>query len=210
MTETLKKYLVTKWWIPTMLFGISFILIMNGSLFQNNIFGFFTLILFGFILLISSIWQLLKGRKLIGLLQLSILTLPFLLIGFMAYLFAGIMDKVDGELSRERIEPLIIEKTDLNIPKDFEILENLIEHTEGAFDSDYTIGLKIKYQESEEKQITEQIHKGINSKSEKGIWKSYANGFNFEHSENEINRAEPFYFKIDTLSNTIELNLMHL
>ena len=128
----------------------------------------------------------------------------------MVYLFAGMMDKPNGELAIDRIEPLIKEKTDLIIPKDYETLENLIEHTEGAFDSDYSIGLKIKYQESEEKQITEQIHNGIKSKSDKGIWKRYVNGFDFEHNENEINRAEPFYFKVDTLSNTIELNLIHL
>lgn len=50
----------------------------------------------------------------------------------------------------------------------------------------------------------------MNYKSEKGIWKRDSNGFDFEHNGNDINRAEPFYFKVDTLSNTIELNLSHL
>tara|TARA_R110002050_G_scaffold299255_1_gene464326 strand:+ start:2942 stop:3574 length:633 start_codon:yes stop_codon:yes gene_type:complete len=210
MTELLKKYLVIKWWIPLLLFGTSIFIFINGTIFPNTDFGFYVLISSGFILLISSIWQVFKGKKTIALLQFSILIIPILFFGFMVYLFAGMMDKPNGELAIDRIEPLIKEKTDLIIPKDYETLENLIEHTEGAFDSDYSIGLKIKYQESEEKQITEQIHNGIKSKSDKGIWKRYVNGFDFEHNENEINRAEPFYFKVDTLSNTIELNLIHL
>ena len=210
MTEILKKYLVTKWWVPIFLFGISIILFISGAILPNTDFGFYSLVFFGIILLISSVWQLFKGKIVIGFFQLSILAVPFLFLGFMAYLFAGMMNKPDGELALDRIEPLIKEKTDLTIPKDFEVLENLIEHTEGAFDSDYSIGLKIKYQESEEKHITEQIQNGIKSESKNGIWKRYKNGFDFEHKENEINRAEPFYFKVDTLSNTIELNLMHL
>jgi hypothetical protein len=210
MTELLKKYLLLKWWFPLLLFGISAFLFISDLIFSNTDFGFYILILSGIILFIASIWQLFKGKKIIGFLQLSILVTPFLFLGFMIYLFAGMMNKPDGELALDRVEPLIKEKTDLSIPNDFEILENLIEHTEGAFDSDYSIGLKIKYQESEEKYITEQIHNGIKSEPENGIWKRYENGFDFEHNENEINRAEPFYLKVDTLSNTIELNLMHL
>ncbi len=128
----------------------------------------------------------------------------------MAYLFAGMMNKPDGELALDRIEPLIKEKTDLIIPKDFEVLKNLIEHTEGAFDSDYSIGLTIEYKESDEKNIVKQIIKSAELESDKGSWKKYDSGFDFEHKYNEINRAEPFYFKVDTLNNKMELNLSHL
>ena len=210
MTELLKKYLLVKWWFPLLLFGLSLFQLIKSPILPNTDFSIIFFILSGLILLASSIWHLFKGNKIIGFLQLVALVIPILFLGFMIYLFAGIMDKPDGELTFERIEPLIKEKTDLTIPKDFEILENLIEHTQGAFDSDYSIGLKIKYQESEEKYVTEQILYGKSSKSDKGIWKQYENGFDFEHSENEMNKAEPFYFKVDTLSNTIELNLMHL
>ncbi len=120
------------------------------------------------------------------------------------------MNKPDGELAIERIEPLIIEKTDLIIPNDFKVLRNLIEHTEGAFDSDYSIGLSIEYLESDEKHITEQILKSMTLESEKGSWKKFKNGFDFEHNYNEINEAEPFNFKVDTLNNKIELDLFHL
>ena len=210
MTEILKKYLVTKWWIPIFLFGISIILFISGAILPNTDFGFYSVVLFGTILLISSVWQLFKGKIVIVFFQLSILAVPFLFLGFMAYLFAGMMNKPDGELALDRIEPLIKEKTDLTIPKDFEILENLIEHTEGAFDSDYSIGLTIKYKESDEKNIVEQILKSAELESDKGSWKKYDSGFDFEHKYNEINRAEPFYFKVDTLNNKMELNLSHL
>jgi len=210
MTELLKKYLVIKWWIRYFFFGISFIIFKTGMMFPNTDFGFYIFTFSVLILLISSIWQIIKGKKMIGFALLSTSLTPIFALGFMVYLFEGTMNKPDEKLALERIEPLIKEKTDLTIPNNFEILENLIEHTEGAFDSDYSIGLKIKHQESEEKHITEQIHNGIKSKSEKGIWKRYSSGFDFEHNGNEINRAEPFYFKVDTLSNIIELNLMHL
>ena len=210
MTELLKKYLVIKWWIPLLFCGISFIIFITGIIFPNTDFGFNLFAFSILILLISSIWQIIKGKKMTGFILLSTALTPIFALGFMVYIFAGTMNKPDGELALDRIKPLIKEKTDLSIPNDFEILENLIEHTEGAFDSDYSIGLKIKYQESEEKHITEQIHNGIKSESKNGIWKRYENGFDFEHNGNKINRAEPFYFKVDTLSNTIELNLMHL
>ncbi|GFD81187.1 hypothetical protein KUL118_40490 [Tenacibaculum sp. KUL118] len=210
MTEILKKYLVTKWWIPILLFGISIILFISGAIFPNTDFGFYLLIFFGFVLLISSVLQFFKRRILIGFFQLSFLAVPILFFGFMAYMFAGIMNKPDGELALDRIEPLIEEKTDLIIPEDFKVLENLIEHTEGAFDSDYSIGLTIEYKQSDEKKIVEQILKSTELESNKGSWKKYDSGFNFEHNNNEINRAEPFYFKVDTLTNIMELNLSHL
>ncbi|MBC3846815.1 NAD(P)-dependent oxidoreductase [Winogradskyella echinorum] len=210
MTEILKKYLVIKWWLPILVFGISIILFISGAILPNTDFAFYTVLFFGVVLLISTIWQFLKGKIAIGFLQLSILAIPILFFGFMVYLFSGMMNKPDGELALDRIEHLIQEKTDLTIPKDFEILENLIEHTEGALDSDYFIGLTIQYNEYDEKNIVEQILKSAELKSDKGSWKKYDNGFDFEHNKNEINRAEPFYFKVDTLNNKMELNLSHL
>ena len=210
MTEILKKYLITKWWIPILLFGISIILSISSSLLNNANIGFYTVLFFGMVLLISAIWQFFEGKIAIGFLQLSILALPFLILGFMIYLFAGIMDKPDGELALERIEPLIQEKTDLVIPKDFEVLLNLIENTEGAFDSDYSISLTIKYKEHDEKKIVEQIVKHAELKSDKGFWKNYAHGFDFEINNSETNSAEPFYFQVDTLNNKMNLDLSHL
>lgn len=210
MIKILKKYLVIKWWIPLLLLGVSFILFIKDTILPNTNFSLYLLLFSALILFISSIWQLFKGSKIIGFLQFSVLVIPTLFFGFMIYLFAEMMYKPDSKLALKNIEPVIKEKTDLTIPKEFEILKNLIKHTEEALDSDYSIQLTIKYKEAEEKYITEQILEKMDSKSEKGIWKYCENGFDFEPSENENNRAEPFYFKVDTLSNKIELNLFHL
>ncbi len=210
MIELLKKYLFIKWWIPLLFFGISFFIFITGIILPNTDFGFNLFAFSVLTLIISSIWQIIKGKKKTGFALLSTALTPIFALGFMVYLFAGTINKPDEELASERIEQLIREKTDLTIPIDFKILKNLIEHTEGAFDSDYSIGLKIIYQESEEKHITAQIHNGIKLKSKKGIWKRNLNGFDFEPNGIQINRAEPFNFKVDTLSNTIELILIHL
>jgi hypothetical protein len=210
MTEIIKKYLVTKWWIPIWFFGISIILFMSGTILPDSDLGFYILIFFSIILLISSIWQLLKGKAKIGFFQLSILAIPFIFFAFIAYLFAGITNKPNEKLALENIELLIQDKTDLIIPKNFEVLKNLIEHTDGAFDSDYSISLSIKFEESDEKNILEQINKSAEIKSNKGLWKKYKNGFEFEHNNNEINSAEPFYCTVDTLNNNIKLILNHL
>ena len=210
MTELLKKYLVIKWWIPLLFFGISFIIFITGIILPNTDFVFNLFAFSVLILLISSIWQIIKGKKITGFILLSTALMPIFALGFMVYLFAGTMNKPNGELALDRIEPLIKDKTDLIIPKDFEVLKNLIEHTEGAFDSDYSIGLTIEYKESDEQNIVEQILKSAELKSDKGSWKKYDSGFDFEHNNNQINRAEPFYFKVDTLNNKMELNLSHL
>lgn len=210
MTELLKKYLVVKWWIPLLFLGISLIIFLTGIILPNTDFGFNLFAFSVLILLISSIWQIIKGKKKIGFALLSTVLTPIFALGFMVYLFAGTMNKPNEELALDRIEPLIQEKTDLIIPKDFEVLKNLIEHTEGTFDSDYSIGLTIEYKEADEKNIVEQILKRAELESDKGLWKNYANGFDFKYNNNEINRAEPFYFKVDTLNNKMELNLNHL
>lgn len=210
MIKLLNKYLVVEWWIPILFFGISIFLFLSDVILSNTDFGLYILLLSGIILFISTIWQLFNGKKLVALLQFSILIIPILFFGFMLVVFARMMNKPNSKLTLESIELLINEKTDLTVPKNFEIMENLIEHTEGGFDSDYSIGLKIKYQESDEQNVTKQIHNGMKSKSQKGLWIPNESGFDFEYSQNENNRAEPFYFTVDTLGNTIEFNLIHL
>jgi hypothetical protein len=116
----------------------------------------------------------------------------------------------NNEWTKTDFVKLIKDKTNLELSEDFKIIRKSIEHTEEAFDSDYTIGLIIEYKESDEENITEQILKSMKSKSEKGRWINYANGFDFEHSNNDINSAEPFYLKVDTLNNKLELSLSHL
>jgi hypothetical protein len=123
---------------------------------------------------------------------------------------------------------LIQEKTDFKLPKNFKVLLDSVEQTEGALDSDYSYALTIEYNQLMEKEIVKQITNSIffdtiktsnyadpiwdeiNSKTEKGIWASKKNGFEFFHCDNDKNRAEPFYLTVDTLTNRIELNLSHL
>ena len=75
---------------------------------------------------------------------------------------------------------------------------------------DYSIILKLKYEEIDEKRITKQINNSTKLNSKKGTWKNYDNGYIFEHVANEQNSAEPFHIKIDTLLNNIELYITHL
>ena len=204
MTDFLKKYVVVKWKIPLLFFGLCLFIFLNGAVFPNTDFGFYLFVFATLVLLISSIWHIRKGTKKVGFALLSTSLTPIFALGFMTYLFAGTKDKLDGKLALDRIEPLIEEKTNLVIPKNFVVLENLVQNAEGAFDSDYSIVLTIEYQESDEKSILKQI---LNPKeSDKGSWENYIDGFDF----NGINGTEPFYFKVDTLNNKMELNLSHL
>ena len=210
MTNFTKKNSIIKNWFPVFFFIISLIVYFNNFTFLNTDFSFYLLIISSLILLISAIFHFINERINIGCLQVIILIIPVLLIGFGLIFMLGVERSTKDKLSQEEMTFLIKDKTDFNLPEQFEVLENKIEHTEGAFDSDYSIKLKIKYNESDEKNIIEQIIKSMKLESEKGLWKDYDNGFDFEHSYNEINRAEPFYFIVDTLNNKMELNLSHL
>ena len=210
MTNFTKKNSIIKNWFPVFFFIISLIVYFNNFTFLNTDFSFYLLIISSLILLISAIFHFINERINIGCLQVIILIIPVLLIGFGLIFMLGVERSTKDKLSQEEMTFLIKDKTDFNLPEQFELLENKIEHTEGAFDSDYSIKLTIKYNESDEKNIIEQIIKSMKLESEKGLWKDYDNGFDFEHSYNEINRAEPFYFIVDTLNNKMELNLSHL
>ena len=210
MTNFIKKNSIIKNWFPVFFFIISLIVYFNNFTFLNTDFSFYLLIISSLILLISAIFHFINERINIGCLQVIILIIPVLLIGFGLIFMLGVERSTKDKLSQEEMTFLIKDKTDFNLPEQFELLENKIEHTEGAFDSDYSIKLTIKYNESDEKNIIEQIIKSMKLESEKGLWKDYDNGFDFEHSYNEINRAEPFYFIVDTLNNKMELNLSHL
>ena len=123
---------------------------------------------------------------------------------------------------------LIQEKSGLFISENFQVLQDSVIHTEGAFDLDYTFHLNLKYQDSIENNIVEQIKKSTYfdtlqtmnygdstwnitlSKTEKGIWTTEENGFRFLHSNNEANTKEPFNLKVDTSSNNIDLIIIHL
>ncbi|MFD2915483.1 hypothetical protein [Psychroserpens luteus] len=229
MTDLLKKYLLIKWWFPLLFFLISCLTLYLTIGWTNRIISEYFFWLTAVILFISTIWQFTDGKWYLSILQFSVLIVP-------TVAFAGLL--ILGQILNEKSEPrewtknnmigLIQEKTDLKLSENFKIITDSVQHTEGAFDSDYSYELIIEYQELEEIQIKEQIKnsvlfdtintrynpksvwKIIDSKTDKGIWTYYNNGFEFLHCDNHKNRPEPFYFTIDTLKNKIELNLQHL
>ena len=197
-------------WFPVFFFVISLIIYFTNSIFSNTELSFYVLLISSLILLGSAISHFINERINIGCLQILILIIPIFLIGFGLIFTLGVERKTENKLSQEEMASLIKDKTDFNLPEQFKVMENKIEYTEGAFDSDYSISLTIEYKESDEKNILEQIIKGAQLESDKGFWKDYNGGFHFEHNNNETNRAEPFHLKVDTLHNKMQLNLNHL
>ncbi|MDC7998016.1 hypothetical protein [Gilvibacter sediminis] len=214
MIKFLEKYLITNWWIPILLFGISMLHFIFAPMLTGSGFGFYLLAIFSGILLISAVVQFFKGRIFIGLFQIAFIAVPLLFLGLVTYVFVGFVGQLESignnQLAYDSIQPLIEEKTDLVIPDDYEVWENTIQHTEGAIDSDYSLELTLVYNDWDEAAIMRQIHYHSELESEKGVWKKYNDGYDFIHHNNEINRAEPFYFKVDTVLNEITLNLSHL
>lgn len=143
-------------------------------------------------------------------------------------LLSSCKERASIENQKPEISKLIEDKTNLKLSDNFTILLDSITHTEEAFDTDYSYYLIIEYNSLMEKNIVEQITTSllfdtiqssnyadpiwevIHSKTEKGIWASKENGFNFFHCHSNLNKAEPFYLTVDTVTNRIELDLTHL
>jgi hypothetical protein len=210
MNNSTEKKSIIKNWFPVFLFIISSFIYFTNSIFPNTDFSFYLLLISSLILLISAISHFINERNNIGCLQIIILIIPVFLIGLGMIFMLGVERRNKDKLSQEDMTSLVKDKTDFSLPKQFEVLENKIEHTEEAFGSDYSIILTIEYKESDEKNIIEQILKSAELESDNGSWKKYDSGFDFKHNYKEINRAETFYFKVDTLNNKMELNLNHL
>lgn len=143
-------------------------------------------------------------------------------------LLSSCKETISIENQKLEISKLIEDKTNLKLSNDFTVLLDSIAHTEEAFDTDYSYYLIIEYHPLMEKNIVEQITTSllfdtiqssnyadpiwelIHSKTEKGIWASSKNGFEFFHCDSDLNKGEPFYLTVDTLTNRIELDLTHL
>ncbi|WP_298311340.1 hypothetical protein [uncultured Aquimarina sp.] len=122
--ELLKKYLLEKWWIPILIFGISFFLLINEYLLPNTNFSIYLFYISGLILVVSFVWQFFKRSKIIGILQLSILIIPVLIYGYIFYLIAMMFNKPVEKLAHQNIELLIEDKTNLELPSEYKILKN--------------------------------------------------------------------------------------
>jgi len=87
MIKLLKKYILKKWWLPVFLFILSsliFVLLISSTndilLSISDFFLLFTIL----ILLIAGIWQLIKGKWYLGLLQLGTLFVGIVGLIFLA------------------------------------------------------------------------------------------------------------------------------
>ncbi len=85
ITELLKKYILQKWWVPLLLFLLSSFIFLILTFSKNQLLldlSDFFFIFSSVILLIAGTWQLIKGKRHIGLLQLIILLIGFVLVIF--------------------------------------------------------------------------------------------------------------------------------
>lgn len=145
---------------------------------------------------------------------------------YSAFVFfcASCSNNVTPESISEEIEI----KTNLKLNPNFEIIKAEHYDTPGAFDSDYTWTVELKYLESEEEAIRSQILNSdffnlrtdsyfvtpiiatIDSLGLKGSWYRTDSGFEFLTAHTEENEREPFELIIDTTSNSLHYVLMHL
>ena len=144
------------------------------------------------------------------------------------FAFAIFFVSCSSPVTPESISEEIETKTNLKLNPNFEIIKAEHIDTPGAFDSDYTWNVELKYLESEEEAIRNQILVSdffnlrtdsyivtpiittIDSLELKGSWYRTDLGFEFLTAHTEENEREPFELIIDTTSNTLHYVLMHL
>jgi len=124
MKKQLKTYLFEKWWVPLLTFIVSSIFLLslisstNDSLLNiSDYFYLFTVIL----LFIAGIWQLLKGKWYLGLLQLGILFIGFVVLIYIATFMT--MFGPDTDTFADNIE--LPENINLEEPIDLNMDDNL-------------------------------------------------------------------------------------
>jgi hypothetical protein len=107
----------------------------------------------------------------------------------------------------------------------FTVLVDSIHNTEGAFDNDYTWYVKIRFHgdffenlkgtiwsSANFNSVTNQYDKNwgsIDTSKIKGVWHSDSLYFRFFQKPIK-NNPEPIYLSVDTLTKTLELQLIHL
>lgn len=107
----------------------------------------------------------------------------------------------------------------------FKVLTDSIHHTDGAFDSDYTWYVKIKFAENYFSPLKDKIRyspyfdlaryeydgnwKKIDTAQITGIWCIDSAEFRFVQKPINFN-PEPIYLTVDTINRILDLTLMHL
>lgn len=169
------------------------------------------------------------GIAIAGYYFFTVVLIDFIAVPFSAYQSRQAFLEVENEKEAiAYVKSIFLEKTDLQLPEHYEILRDSVAHTEGAFDSDYSYYLTLHYADKDEKDLVTQIKHSvyfdsltyqdwanpiwerIEKKTSKGIWVYDEVGFQFIHCNNDTNRFEPFNLTIDTLQNSLALDLFHL
>ncbi|MBA4239591.1 MAG: hypothetical protein C0448_02605 [Sphingobacteriaceae bacterium] len=107
----------------------------------------------------------------------------------------------------------------------FTVLVDSIHNTEGAFDLDYTWYVNIRFDNNYFENIKQVIKTSVNYNSVtheydknwtsvdtakiKGVWHSDSTLFKFVQKPRQFN-PEPIYLSVDTLTKTLDLELIHL
>jgi hypothetical protein len=107
----------------------------------------------------------------------------------------------------------------------FYVLKDSIHHTEGAFDSDYTWYVKIKFTDSYFSPLKDKIRyspyfdlaryeyddnwKKIDTTKITGVWCIDSAEYRFVQKPLNFN-PEPIYLSVDTINRILDLKLMHL
>lgn len=150
----------------------------------------------------------------------------FLLFSIIFLLTACIPSSKRPYNSKAAIRYDINSLTSINLDTSkFEVLMDSIHHTEGAFDSDYTWYVKIKFSNEYFDTIKNRIrysryfgkaryYGGINWKKVdttnlKGVWFIDSNKFEFIQRSDYLN-PEPIYLNVDTVNKMLDLTLIHL
>jgi hypothetical protein len=133
--------------------------------------------------------------------------------------------------SKLAFRDLIIEKTGFPIDtRSFSISLDSVDHTEGAFDSDYTWNIKTQFNDTQFEKLKQNIRATkyfkflqiseandkemwakIDTAKVKGVWITDSIFYKFvEKPTRDGFRAEEFYFSIDTVTKQSRVVLIHL
>ncbi|MBQ4819603.1 hypothetical protein [Aquimarina sp. MMG016] len=230
MKEILYKFLVRKWWLPLLGVLIISILFVYGLQYDEGIVRivtrsfFYIAIVIG---LVSWFWQIVSGKWYITIIQFVVLL--FIIGATLSFEVVMAFDTLKEKVTiSEQTTGLILEKTGLQLDNKIKVLKYDVKHTEGAFDSDYSISMELEYDAIFKNIIHNQIINSvlfdairtenyadpvwdhIHSKKIRGIWCYDTQGFEFLKANNDDNLKEPFYCTIDTVNRIIKLNMHHL
>jgi len=154
------------------------------------------------------------------------MTSKVLMIFFIIFLIACSSKNEEPYNSKLSIQNEILSKTDIKLDTTkFTVILDSVENTEGAFDSDYTWLVKIKFENNYFENLKKVIKsstryntiqsefdenwKGVDTSKIKGIWYLESRLYKYVEKPKDYN-SEPTQIRIDTLTRKLDLILSHL